>query len=397
MQTNTSSDDLLRQLSTAVVPAEDAAHARARRERIVLHLAGLVEGMPSKLARRRRFVRAATFGSAAAILVFMVGLTATRLRSHGRDSELSADSSALVLLEGSVQVIRPSVDLIAAPLERISVGNADEVVTAEGGRARALLASGAEVEIDPLSRVRLVRDRTGSNKSTTSVRDGNEAVVLGAGRVSLRVPKLGPQRSLAVQTPEAMVVVHGTAFSVERRIIPGETLPRTTVGVTEGSVAVRHDGAEVMLHAGDHWSSGSLPAHEDEPERRLGAPMMAPTPATSRPRSNAQGQRTGGRVPKGADAPEKSSSLAAENRLLQAAMAARQQGDVHRAMQLATELVTRFPASPLVEEARVEHMRALVSAAGVAAAAAEARSYLSDYPQGFARQEANRILASPSR
>jgi outer membrane protein assembly factor BamD (BamD/ComL family) len=92
---------------------------------------------------------------------------------------------------------------------------------------------------------------------------------------------------------------------------------------------------------------------------------------------------------------DKSSSLAAENRLLQAAMAARQQGDAPGAVQLAGELLARFPNSPLAEEARVERMRALLAGGNPAAAAAEARSYLSDYPQGFARQEASRVLGGP--
>ena len=94
---------------------------------------------------------------------------------------------------------------------------------------------------------------------------------------------------------------------------------------------------------------------------------------------------------------DKSSSLAAENQLLQTAMAARQQGDPRRAAELAGELVRHYPASPLVEEARVERMRALAGAGGPVAAEGEARSYLTDYPKGFARHEATRILGNLRR
>jgi ferric-dicitrate binding protein FerR (iron transport regulator) len=386
MHAKTRTDELLRQLSTSVVPVEDATHAATRRERVIERVAGLVHEMPAKLERRRRLARMATLASAAA-LVLVAGFAVTRPRSRAQlFSEPSAKSSAVLALQGSVQVIRPPTEMAAPPLERVSVGSDDEVVTAAEGRARAWLASGTEVDIDPQSRVRLVGDRAGSSSKARTVEGGNEAVVLGAGRVTLRVPKLGPQRTFAVQTPEATVVVHGTAFSVERRATPDDA-PRTTVDVTEGSVAVRRDGTEILLHAGDRWSSGSAVAREREVEPKV-EPATKPNPPT---------KRTVIGTAKGAELSEKSSSLAAENRLLQAAMAARQQGDARRAVQLASELLTRFPASPLAEEALVERMRALFSAGGAPAAAAEARSYLNDYPQGFARQEAARILASGSR
>jgi outer membrane protein assembly factor BamD (BamD/ComL family) len=94
--------------------------------------------------------------------------------------------------------------------------------------------------------------------------------------------------------------------------------------------------------------------------------------------------------------PNKRSSLAAENRLLKAAMTARREGSARRAIRMIDELVSRYPASPLKEEARVERMRALLSAGETTAARSDARRYLSEYPTGFARQEAARILASSS-
>jgi hypothetical protein len=223
--------------------------------------------------------------------------------------------------------------------------------------------------------------------------------MLGAGRVTVRVPKLGPARSFAVETPEATVVVHGTAFSVERSAAPGSE-PRTSVDVTEGSVAVRHHGVEVLLRPGDRWSSAATRLVEREDVDSVG-PRAAPLEAAPmKPKSPGSSGRSGGSPAKGSEggpSPEKSSSLAAENRLLQAAMAARQKGDARRAADLAADLVARYPASPLVEEARVERMRALLGAGGPVAAQAEARAYLADYPRGFARAEATRIVAGPSR
>ena len=395
MQAKTHSDELLHQLSTSVVPAEDAERAAARRDRVIAHVAGLVEGMPAA-RQRRRYARLATL-SAAAVVALAAGfiLTRARLPAHAIDSP--AAPGAVVALEGQVQVIRSAAGVAAPPLERVSVADADEVVTAEGARARAWLASGAEVDIDPQSRVRLTSRRAAVKGSSPTSERGNEALILGTGRVTVRVPKLGRERSFAVETPEATVVVHGTAFSVERTLLPAGA-PRTTVDVAEGSVAVRHGGVEVLLHAGDHWASGSLFAPTTDPVASVGPPTTTPDRAPGQRKSS--GPRAGSgssKVPAEPSSSDKSSSLAVENRLLQAAMAARQQGDVQRAVQLAGELVTRFPASPLVEEARVERMRALVSGGNVAAATAEARSYLNDYPQGFARQEASRILAGSNR
>jgi hypothetical protein len=292
----------------------------------------------------------------------------------------------VLALEGSVQIIRRAEPALVPSLERVSVGDADEVVTAEGGRARALLESGAQVDIDPESNVRFTAGDVLPGGASSTPRNRGEAVVLGAGRVRVRVPKLGPARTFAVETPEAIVVVHGTAFSVERTMPRPAVSARTTVDVEEGTVAVRHRGREIVLHGGDHWSSGA----PDDP-----GPGMVDHGASSAKAGPVQ-RANKGSTKGSAELPPagKDSSLAAENRLLQSAMAARQQGDARRAVQLAGELVTRFPGSPLVEEARVERMRALLNVGGPNAAASEARSYLADYPQGFARQEANRILAA---
>jgi outer membrane protein assembly factor BamD (BamD/ComL family) len=119
-----------------------------------------------------------------------------------------------------------------------------------------------------------------------------------------------------------------------------------------------------------------------------------------KPKAPGSSGRSGGspaKASEGGPSSEKNSSLAAENRLLQAAMAARQKGDARRAADLAADLVAHYPASPLVEEARVERIRALLGAGGPVAAQAEARAYLADYPRGFARAEATRIVAGASR
>ena len=398
MQTKTPSDELLRRLSTSAVPIEDADCAEARRGRIVARLAELVPTLPARRRQRRRVMGAMALCSAAA-LAMTLGFAAARYRSPARGSETPAVPSAVLALEGSVQIVHRSAEVAALPLERVAVGNADEVVTGAMGRARASLASGAEVDIDPDSRVRLHGGENDGRGTAALAQGGAEGVTLSNGRVAVRVPKLGPTRSFAVATPEATIVVHGTAFSVERTTGSAGEAPRTRVEVNEGSVAVRRNGVEVVLQAGDRWSSAAPSQGAEADEAKAGEVAANGNPTANKPKF-VTGRGAGASSAKntvGASGSDKSSSLAAENGLLQTAMAARQQGDPRRASELAGELVKRYPASPLVEEARVERMRALAAAGGPAAAESEARSYLADYPRGFARQEANRILGSMPR
>jgi outer membrane protein assembly factor BamD (BamD/ComL family) len=89
------------------------------------------------------------------------------------------------------------------------------------------------------------------------------------------------------------------------------------------------------------------------------------------------------------DDPE--STLAQENAIYAGALARARAGDVNRALVDLEALQRDFPRSPLVQNARVEHFRLLHESGNKARAAREARRYLSDYPNGFARAEARRI------
>jgi outer membrane protein assembly factor BamD (BamD/ComL family) len=85
------------------------------------------------------------------------------------------------------------------------------------------------------------------------------------------------------------------------------------------------------------------------------------------------------------------SRLGEENRLLAAAIAASKAGDHAGAVSTLDDLLRRFPASALAQEAHVERFRALAQGGDAAAAAREARLYLALYPDGFAREEARRL------
>jgi ferric-dicitrate binding protein FerR (iron transport regulator) len=66
------------------------------------------------------------------------------------------------------------------------------------------------------------------------------------GQVDVSVPQLRMGQSLTVHTPNASVIVHGTAFTVQ---VVGTDSPITTVVVREGTVEVREGGRRSYTRA----------------------------------------------------------------------------------------------------------------------------------------------------
>jgi outer membrane protein assembly factor BamD (BamD/ComL family) len=85
-------------------------------------------------------------------------------------------------------------------------------------------------------------------------------------------------------------------------------------------------------------------------------------------------------------------TLAEENSLFQNAVDARNQGDDRGEAEHLAALLSRYPGSQLAGEARLERMRALQRTGRAAEASREARRYLAEFPDGFAREEARRIV-----
>jgi hypothetical protein len=117
-------------------------------------------------------------------------------------------------------------------------------------------------------------------------------------------------------------------------------------------------------------------------------PARANAPATRRAAPAAE--------PSFAVMPEESSSLAEENRLMLTAMSAGRAGDDARAVRILTELLTRYPRSPLAQNATVERFRALKRSGDQPAASQAASRYMRDYPVGMASDEARGLAATPN-
>jgi hypothetical protein len=146
------------------------------------------------------------------------------------------------------------------------------------------------------------------------------------------------------------------------------------------------NGAQVaVLGPGQRWSSENQPA----PLPPASPVVAQPPPAETAPAPVESPVRTPRREPTPAEV--KASALAEQGHMFQDAIDARNRGDDPRAVELFTRLVARYPS---YEEAEVQLFRAQKRLGQTAAAAAVARRYLAQHPQGFAHEEARSLALS---
>jgi ferric-dicitrate binding protein FerR (iron transport regulator) len=172
---------------------------------------------------------------------------------------------------------------------------------------------------------------------------------------------LGPGRRFLITTPDAEVEVKGTRFEVAVGPEPSTCAPhvRTRVTVQEGLVAVRFRAGEVQLAAGATWPAcgpekaassdepaavSPAPARQAKtgvPRAAVAMPPVAPRPAPATP----------------------ASTLAEQNDLFAAALAASRRGDTAEALDWLDRLLARYPNGQLVDSARAERRRLLQAGA----------------------------------
>ena len=292
----------------------------------------------------------------------------------------SGEVATGVLVERASSVVRVVDGDGARPAvaQRLVHGDALETYA---GDAELGFPSGARVQVSPQSRVQVL----GAQQE--------EAFFLSGGTVEVEVPKLGLGQ-FAVQTPDARVVVHGTHFSVRVDSPAGQ--PQTRVDVSRGVVSVESHGHEVWLTAGQHWPlEAASPAVVEPPAANL-EPPVAPTqpPAAA---DVVEHQPVPGRAhaarrqlaPRRAEAP--SPALAEQNRRFARAMELKKGQLFADALLELERLAQLYPRSVLRQEIVVERFRLLERLGRHRDAARVARSYLGDYENGYARQEARDI------
>jgi hypothetical protein len=360
----------------------DAASESARRERIAARVLDVSRELSARRRQRRRvgwgLALAALVGGACALLLWLSpGDGAFAPTASGAASEVR-------LIAGHAEV-RDGAGLAPLAAGENSLPEGSLLVTSARESAELLLESDTALSVAPASQVRISRQRPSPELF-------EERVKLRTGRVALRVPKLGARGKVSVETPDALVEVHGTQFSV-RVVEEPARAPYTEVQVREGRVLVRAGEQSRFLGAGDSWTSlGDAPAARppamSEPSMAEPTPEPAavpqPEPAPA-PRARPRGHR-----------PSAPSELGAQNRLLEAAELAQKSGLPMLAVQRLEALIARYPDAELAHNARVERFRLLDLAGRRSEAAAAARDYLDRHPDGFARGEAERLLAEPA-
>ena len=369
-------EELLRLLAAEQVPSLSEDSSPARRDRLVRSMKDTLEAAAERSERMRRFRRVA-YGLAAAAAFALLGGLLLKERAHAPVSIAGIDA-----VSGTVVLTQDGARRVIGSGER-SVRDGDALQTAAGARARLTtakslvsIAESTEVKVSQPSRA-------------------EERISLRRGRVDVAVDKaVETKRVVVVETPDAEVVVRGTVFDV--RVEPSSGKTTTHVHVTRGSVWVLSQGVQVaLLGAGQAWSSagGVAPsagaAVEAAPS--VPVPVAAIEPA---PQLAAKAKPAGGSS-KDAGA-RKPGTLTEENKLFSAGVEARNRGDAARAAELFGELLAQYPQTALRESAQVERFRALSRAGLSARAASEARRYLAEHADGFARNEA-RDLALDSK
>jgi hypothetical protein len=300
---------------------------------------------------------------------------------------LGIAAASLAVIGGARLVAPRGALVVVAPVAPASV---PQIVAHPVGGSSSVMISGAQGPLDDGRQLaegnRVVTPADGramlsfATGSTVLLREGTDLTVTGegaaqvlrldAGSVDLHVAKLASGRRFVVATGDAEVEVRGTRFRVS--VVAADpdcgAGTRTRVSVTEGVVTVRHAGVEDRVPAGEQWP-GSCPA-------------VASSAAPGRPTQSAPV----------ATARASDSTLTEQNDLFAAAAAAKRRGDSRGALAALDAFVTRYPSSPLAESAAVERIRllhAMAPSRGVAAA----RDYVARYPNGFARAEAEAIVA----
>lgn len=377
-----SADDLVRalgELGKTAVPVEDAQRAAYRRERLVRLLGTQIEGQTQAPARSRYRLLAWVAAAAALLAVGTAGVYELQRAPVAPVAAVAVSAGDARMVLGSVAVkrgaesgsLRPGEVLLGGEIVSTAAASGVEIGIASG---RADLAASSELEIlRPTASERRLR--------------------LGVGRVDVDLPrKLEAGKHLVIETPNADVLVVGTAFTVDVGRDGAE--PATHVSVRRGTVWIMQGGKQrAVLRAGDEWKSEAVESRSAP----VAAPAL-PAAAADEPRRGiaAETARKGaGRASVAARVVD-SGTLAEENRLFQAGLTARNAGNFAGAADTFSTLLSRYPRSNLREQALAGEFRALDRAGRASAAVIAARRYLASYPSGFARVDAERVANGTS-
>jgi FecR protein len=301
---------------------------------------GAIERALRARGRRRIVPWIAAGVAAAAAALFVAGWRglapgeAVAKNGHVPGEAPSAPGLAVADVDGAgVSIAAPGGVRAAATGDRIAVETSVRV--AGSGHLLLALDTGTRLRVGASSAMRVIE------------LGATQRFDLDSGTLEAEVAKLPIGGRFLIATADTEVEVKGTRFEVTVVPEPSACAPfvRTQVVVHEGVVAVRAGGGEVRLRAGSVWPT--CPAATTAPPARRARPARAPL------------------APAAVAAPPRSdpSTLAAQNDLFAAALAARRRAENAEAMRWLDQLIAHYPDGPLIENARAERRR-IVEAGG---------------------------------
>jgi hypothetical protein len=288
------------------------------RVQTVPRLAKLIESIPgqrAQLVRHRRWRRWGAYG-AGAITAMAAGFALWLAAPGTPASGANQQAAQLMLLDGELSNKGTSLSTGV----KYSIGTLGRLITPVNRGATFVTDEGVHIDFDADSTLDL------------SFAGDTRRIALNRGKIALSVPKLKRGTSLSVATPDAVVTVHGTRFSVE---VGDET---SCVRVSEGVVSVARGAGIERLTRGESSGCGDV--------TQASAVAKVPS-AGARESTNVDIKRE---VP--APRITATGTLTQENRLFQNALAAEQSGDLGRARLLARRLLNRYPNSPMAPDTR---------------------------------------------
>lgn len=311
------------------VPLGGGAEVAIQRAKLLPLVRAEVRRTPDRLRRRQRVRRLVQIGAGTGGLALAATFALFMTRSSTDSGVIAADSVRVDRL-GTAKVGYTDMNQVTRELSGETTVPARGVLTASDvSGARVTTAAGVEVEL---------AERTQVDLGALAKEPSRSTLRLVRGAVRCHVPKLSSGQHFSVVTPDTEVVVHGTVFSVRA----SEGGKSTCVRVEEGLVGVTHKGETVNLGPGTSWGCGFGDTPGDATVARGDTDVKAVTPgelAVER------------RAPEAASVKPRG-TLDQENRLLKAALSAERSGSKERARAMFSELLSRYPSSPLAPEAR---------------------------------------------
>jgi len=255
-----------------------------------------------------------------------VAVSGARIWQREIGSSASA-SLEITVSDGSATQSHGTSRELVATKENTHIAATGELETAADSNASVRTGDGQQIELQSKTRVALDELRPNSNQ-----------VKLLGGVIRCTIPHRAAARAFQVVTPDVTVVDLGTVFTVSIEA-PNQA---TRVSVEEGEVLVRHGSAESRVRAGGSWSSADAatpPAAAPPPEPAA----SVPSPSVSSTAPSAKAAHS---------AKVTAETLAQEAQLLREGLAAERQGRAADARSALSQLLQKYPHSPLAPDAR---------------------------------------------